>query len=462
MKNIKDLLKTDLDIDISSVETNSKCVIQGSLFVAVNGFFINHEEFIDDAIRRGASCIIVSEDYDKDISIPYIKVKNVNDVLFSILDKFYDNIFSKFYIVGITGTDGKTTSAIIASKITDSAYIGTNGIYYKNYKFSTNNTTPDTVSLYKSFDKLYKLGARRVIMEVSSEALLHDRCHSINFDIACLTNVSEDHLNIHKTLDNYIKCKESLFKKVKENGFSILNSDSKYFDRFMSVSKGTIITYGENNSDYNISNIDLNNNSFTISNKYNIKSNLPFKYNMYNICLAFIIGILLKNNPNKLINSISKIKSIDGRTETLNFGQDYTIILDYAHTLNAIKNLVLSVKDKYKKVFVITGAAGGREKEKRCKIGNFLLSNTYLTIFTMDDPRFESVDSIIDDMISRSTSKNYLRINDRKDAIYKGLSLCKKSDVILIIGKGRDNYMYIEDKKIPYSDYDVIKNYFDK
>ena len=462
MKNIKDLIKTDLDIDISSVETNSKCVIQGSLFVAVNGFFINHEEFIDDAVRRGASCIIVSEDYDKDISIPYIKVKNVNDVLFSILDKFYDNIFSKFYIVGITGTDGKTTSAIIASKITDSAYIGTNGIYYKNYKFSTNNTTPDTVSLYKSFDKLYKLGARRVIMEVSSEALLHDRCHSINFDIACLTNVSEDHLNIHKTLDNYIKCKESLFKKVKENGFSILNSDSKYFDRFMSVSKGTIITYGENNSDYNISNIDLNNNSFTISNKYNIKSNLPFKYNMYNICLAFIIGILLKNNPNKLINSISKIKSIDGRTETLNFGQDYTIILDYAHTLNAIKNLVLSVKDKYKKVFVITGAAGGREKEKRCKIGNFLLSNTYLTIFTMDDPRFESVDSIIDDMISRSTSKNYLRINDRKDAIYKGLSLCKKSDVILIIGKGRDNYMYIEDKKIPYSDYDVIKNYFDK
>lgn len=462
MKNIKDLLKTDLDIDISSVETNSKCVIQGSLFVAVNGFFINHEEFIDDAIGRGASCIIVSEDYDKDISIPYIKVKNVNDVLFSILDKFYDNIFSKFYIVGITGTDGKTTSAIIASKITDSAYIGTNGIYYKNYKFSTNNTTPDTVSLYKSFDKLYKLGARRVIMEVSSEALLHDRCHSINFDIACLTNVSEDHLNIHKTLDNYIKCKESLFKKVKENGFSILNSDSKYFDRFMSVSKGTIITYGENNSDYNISNIDLNNNSFTISNRYNIKSNLPFKYNMYNICLAFIIGILLKNNPNKLISSISKIKSIDGRTETLNFGQDYTIILDYAHTLNAIKNLVLSVKDKYKKVFVITGAAGGREKEKRCKIGNFLLSNTYLTIFTMDDPRFESVDSIIDDMISRSTSKNYLRINDRKDAIYKGLSLCKKSDVILIIGKGRDNYMYIEDKKIPYSDYDVIKNYFDK
>ena len=462
MKNIKDLIKTDLDIDISSVETNSKCVIQGSLFVAVNGFFINHEEFIDDAIGRGASCIIVSEDYDKDISIPYIKVKNVNDVLFSILDKFYDNIFSKFYIVGIAGTDGKTTSAIIASKITDSAYIGTNGIYYKNYKFSTNNTTPDTVSLYKSFDKLYKLGARRVIMEVSSEALLHDRCHSINFDIACLTNVSEDHLNIHKTLDNYIKCKESLFKKVKENGFSILNSDSKYFDRFMSVSKGTIITYGENNSDYNISNIDLNNNSFTISNKYNIKSNLPFKYNMYNICLAFIIGILLKNNPNKLISSISKIKSIDGRTETLNFGQDYTIILDYAHTLNAIKNLVLSVKDKYKKVFVITGAAGGREKEKRCKIGDFLLSNTYLTIFTMDDPRFESVDSIIDDMISRSTSKNYLRINDRKDAIYKGLSLCKKSDVILIIGKGRDNYMYIEDKKIPYSDYDVIKNYFDK
>lgn len=464
MKKLNELIDTKLDIDISSIETDSRLVKKGTLFVAVKGKFTNHEDFIDSAIEKGASCIVASKTYDKDVSVPIIKVDDINECLFSLLDNFYDNIMSRMYIVGITGTDGKTTSAFLTAKITDSAYIGTNGVFYKDYKSHSSNTTPEPVELYKIFNDLCNKGARKVIMEVSSESLLYDRCHSMRFSIAGLTNVTEDHLNIHRTLENYIKCKEKLFTQVKDDGVSILNADSKYFDNFKKISKGKIVTYGMD-ADYSITNINLSNNSFDLKYKdniYSIKSQFPFIYNMYNITLAFIIGTCMGLDSDTLVKNISSIKSIDGRSEVLDFGQDYTIMLDYAHTLNAIKNLVLSVKDKYKKVFVITGAAGGREKEKRCKIGNFLLSNTYLTIFTMDDPRFESVDSIIDDMISRSTSKNYLRINDRKDAIYKGLSLCKKSDVILIIGKGRDNYMYIEDKKIPYSDYDVIKNYFDK
>ena len=462
MKNINELIKSNLNIKIKSIETNSKNVKDGSLFVAVNGFFTNHEDFIDDAIRRGAVCIIASNGYNKKCSVPLIKVEDVNKTLFNILDKFYDNIFSKFFIVGITGTDGKTTTSSIASEITDSAYIGTNGIKYKNFEIKTDNTTPDEVSLYKIFDKLYKLGARKVIMEVSSEALLHDRCHSITFDIACLTNVSEDHLNIHKSLDNYIESKEKLFKQVKKDGISILNVDSMYYDRFKCVVKSKLITYGINNSDFNISNINLKDNSFTINDKYKIKSHFPFVYNMYNITLAFIIGISMGFSSSDLIRKISLVKTVPGRTEKIDFGQDYAIILDYAHTLNAIQNLVLSVKNKYKRVFVVTGAAGGREKKKRKEIGKFLLSNTYLTIVTMDDPRSESVDDIIDDMISESNKINYLRINDRSDAINKGLSSCKKGDIILIIGKGRDNYMAIGNKKIPYNDFDVIKKYFEK
>lgn len=183
----------------------------------------------------------------------------------------------------------------------------------------------------------------------------------------------------------------------------------------------------------------------TNENKYEIVSPLKGQYNVYNVAMAFVICLLKGMNPSGLIDEISKLKVVKGRREYLNFGQDFDIILDYAHTYNGIKCLLESVKN-YKKIITITGAAGGREVEKRSKIGKLILDKSTIAIFTMDDPRYEDVNDIIDQMVS-SSEKNYIRIVDRKTAIFKGLELADKESVVLVIGKGRDNYMAIENRR---------------
>ena len=193
--------------------------------------------------------------------------------------------------------------------------------------------------------------------------------------------------------------------------------------------------------------------------KYIIKSPLLGKYNIYNVAMAFVVCLLKGINSDELIKNIARLKPINGRREYLEFGQDYDIILDYAHTFNGIKCILESVSN-YKKIITVTGAAGGREKEKRSKIGKLVLEKSDISIFTMDDPRYESVDEIIDQMVG-DTDIPFYRIINREEAIYKAFEIADKDSVVLILGKGRDNYMAIEDRKEKYSDFDVIKSYFE-
>ncbi len=465
MKKLCEILNCDSEILVKGIKTDSRYVKKGDLFVAIKGFNVDHHKYINDAIQNGAIAIVGEEDLE--CPIKYIKVDNVNSELFSIYSKFYDKIEKDFKFIGITGTDGKTTTATITSQLLDCCYIGTNGVIYKNNKWKTNNTTPEICELYECLVKLKKLGCKTVVMEVSSEALLHGRVDNILFDVVCFTNITEDHLNIHKTIENYIDSKAKLFSLVKKSGISILNADDKYYNLVKKSCKSDVYSYGKSDkSDCKIcqivSSIDFINFKIKYEDKeYFIHAKMLGEYNAYNITLAFLIAYLLGMNPMLLIDKIDKINSIDGRGEILNFGQNYTIILDYAHTYNGIYNIISNVcKLNYQRIIVLTGAAGGREKEKRSKIGKMILENVTYAIFTMDDPRYEDVDSIIDDLVSKTNLDNYERIKDRRLAIYKILSIAKKGDIVLILGKGRDNYMAIEDKKIKYCDYDVICDYF--
>lgn len=464
MKKLCEIIDCEYDILVSGIETDSRKIKPGYLFVAVKGYFTNHEKYIDDAIIRGCVAVVSEEEFK--LSVPCIKVSNINDELFDILRNYYDDIQKEFTFLGITGTDGKTTTATIISQILDCAYIGTNGVSYKNYHENTDNTTPDICELFKYLKKLNELGCGKIVMEVSSEALLHKRVDKINFDIAGITNITEDHLNIHKTIKNYIESKIKLFSFVNDNGFSILNIDDSKYDIVEKSCKNKY-TYGKNkDADFKICNIKtgIMGSSFNICHKnkfYHIETKLPFIYNIYNITLAFIFSYLSNVKTETIIEKISKIENISGRSELLNFTDRYKIILDYAHTYNGIVNIVNNVKKiNHNKIIVVTGAAGGREKEKRKHIGSFLLNNVDLVIFTMDDPRYEDVNSIIDDMLESTKKNNYLRIVNRKDAIKKALTIAKENDIVLVLGKGRDNYMAIENKKIPYSDYLEIKKYF--
>ncbi|MCI8347524.1 MAG: UDP-N-acetylmuramoyl-L-alanyl-D-glutamate--2,6-diaminopimelate ligase [Bacilli bacterium] len=467
MKRLCDLIECDYDTPICDIKIDSREIKKGDLFVAVNGFNVSHSEFIEDAINNGAAAVITDVDYKGDI--PIIKVPDVNGILNQICINFYE-YHNNQKIIGITGTDGKTTTAIMLKELLKEtrniAYMGTNGIEYGNKIIKTENTTPTNEKLYKYLTILQNENYDDVVMEVSSEALLHKRVVDFQFRYAIFTTITEDHLNIHKTIENYIESKLSLASLVKEDGAIIINRDDDNCRLLLNKNFNHLYTYGKDqDSDFQICNIEENMGITIFDIRYrdqtfHITSPYIGEYNVYNLCAAFIVCYLEGIESDYLIQKIKNLPSIKGRTESLDFGQNYKLILDYAHTLNGIKNIVESFKGKYKRTILLTGAAGGREKEKREKIGKYILNHADFVVFTMDDPRYESVDSIIDQMIGDEKKNNYIRIINREEAIRYALDIAEENDLVLILGKGRDNYMAIEDKRIDYCDYDVISRYF--
>lgn len=466
MKKLCELVNCDYDIDIYGVSSDSRNIKQGYLFVATKGFYVDHFNYIDDAINRGAVAIIVDRDVTNIDSIPVIVVSDLDKELVSICEKFYDVSANDFNFIGITGTDGKTTTATfirnLLNNFTSTAYIGTNGVMFGDKIIVSNNTTPCVEELYSYFSTIKKYDCKVVVMEVSSEALLHRRVDNISFDVVGYTNITEDHLNVHKNIDNYINCKKCLVDLVKPNGHVFINGDD---DNCKTINVNNMKSYGFNSdNDFVIHNVNIDKENVNFSIKCKDKSYVilsPFlgKHNIYNMTLAFIISLTFGYSEDDLVKQIQTLDAVRGRCEYLDFNTDYAIILDYAHTVNGVKNILQSVKG-YKRIITVTGAAGGREKEKRSIIGNMVLNNSDLVVFTMDDPRYEDVDDIIDQMIGNSIKTNYIRIIDRKEAIYYALNYATTGDLVLILGKGRDNYMAIGNKKIPYCDYDVVSEYF--
>ena len=457
---ICDLINCSYDIDVSGIIDDSRNVKEGYCFVATKGYNVDHFDYIDDAIKNGASVIVADREYK--CSIPSIIVDDVNNEYINMCSKFYGVSPDEFNLIGITGTDGKTTTSTVISRLMgDMACIGTNGVLINDKYYPTNNTTPCISELYENLALIKNSNCKNVVMEVSSEALLHKRVKMFKYDVVCFTNITEDHLNVHKTIDNYRECKFMLINHLKEDGIVVINGDDEnccLLDR-ENVYK---IGFGNDNH-FVISNVNEMSNfvNFTITydgKNYMIKSPLLGEYNIYNVTMAFAVCLLKGISADILVDKISKLSTINGRREYFNFGQDYDIILDYAHTYNGIKSILESVS-KYNRIITVTGAAGGREVEKRPKIGKLVLEKSDIAIFTMDDPRYESVDKIIDDMVGDS-KKEYFRIINREEAIHKAFELASSGDVVLILGKGRDNYMAIEDRKEKYSDFDVINKYF--
>ena len=467
LKPLNKILKCSHQTMISGIKTDSREVVEGDLYIASKGFFVDHSNYIGEAIKNGAKAVVTDIDYQD--NIPIVKRKDLEKALVNACINFFD-YQNNINLIGITGTDGKTTTASILSELLNdkdnTAYMGTNGIRYKNQVTKMNNTTPPPEKMYAYLSNLEKNGCENCVLEVSSESLLHKRVSSFRFQYVIYTNITEDHLNIHKNINNYIKAKMSLTSLLEKDGIIISNGDDVIQERLQKIKKNKVITYGKSSQcDFKILNIIEKENKTYFDLKkgnevYHIESPYLGEYNVYNLTACFIVCYLEKMNIPKIIKKIKRLGNILGRGEVLNFSEDYKIVLDYAHTYHSIESLIECFKKKAEKLIVVTGAAGGREKEKRPKIGKLLLENCDLVIFTMDDPRFESVDSIIDDMLKESNNKNYLRIVDREKAIKKAFSIAKNKDYVLIIGKGRDSYMAIEDRYEDYSDYEVIQSYF--
>lgn len=456
------------DIWIKGIKINSKEIEQGDIFVCTMGVTADRHDFIDEAIQNGASAVVVEKDIK--CSVPTIKVENTNNELPLLASRFYDYPEKHLDMIGITGTNGKTTVATIIQNLIGNGicgYLGTNGIICSKFNESIRNTTPDSDRLYGYFKKFVDNGCKYLSIETSSEAFYRRRLDNITFKVGIITNITEDHLNIHKTIENYVQCKKQLVNQVREDGFSILNIDDNHYEEVKRVAKGTIFTYGKKESTLQIMSTSLTLENTNVILKYQDKlyefeSPLLGEFNVYNLCAAFLALIAIGYDIETIIKRVPNIIAPSGRVEFLKFGQKYSIILDYAHTPDAFSKL-FSLLDNIKKgkIITITGSAGGREKEKRAPMGKLVLEKSDYAIFTMDDPRYESVESIISDLVSETDKDNYEIIIDRKEAIYKAFEIAEENDIVLVAGKGTDNYMAIEDKYLPYSDLDVIKSFFE-
>ena len=468
MKKLSELYEGYPDILINDIKINSKEVKKGDLFVCIKGVNVDRHDYIMDAINNGAVCIVASKKVELDI--PVIYVEDTNKELALLASKFYDYPEKELELIAVTGTNGKTTVASIIQDLMGNnicGYMGTNGIICHEFNEKIKNTTPDADRLYKYFRKFVDSGCKYLSMETSSEAFLRGRCDSLKIKIGIVTNITEDHLNIHKTIENYVSCKKKIVDLMKNDGILILNSDDKYFNEFKSMANCKVLTYGKQESDLQIVNIVLDSDKTIIDLKYqnkiyNITSPLLGEFNVYNLCASILTLLSLDYQIEDIIKNIKNIHIPKGRMEQVDFGQKYQIIIDYAHTYDAFQK-IYKLLDTIKKgrIITVTGSAGGREHEKRPLMGKIVLDKSDYVIFTMDDPRGENVDSIIDDLISQSNKNNYERIINREEAIIKALEIAKENDIVLIAGKGDDNYMAIGDNYLPYKDYDVVKKYFD-
>ncbi|MFA5408623.1 MAG: UDP-N-acetylmuramoyl-L-alanyl-D-glutamate--2,6-diaminopimelate ligase [Bacilli bacterium] len=474
MKKLNELIPCNYDTPISSIEDDSRVKDDNYLFCCIKGLTVDGHDYVQKAIDNGATAIISQKDLDVDV--PVVRVEDTNKAMVEILSRFYNDVDKKMKLISVTGTDGKTTVASIAYQLLNymdkAGYIGTNGIECEGYKQESHLTTPFPKDLFKAFDNFYQNGCKYVSMEVSSERLLTRRLDDLVFDIAIFTNLTKDHINNHKTYKNYKECKGKLFSMIKEDGYAIINNDDENACYFRKMSSGKVLTYGiDSKADFRATDIIISTkelifNLETPSGTYKVESPLSGKYNVYNLMAVIIACQSLGFDMNVIIENIKKLKPIKGRADIIDYNGKFKVLIDYAHTANALCNILeFAHVVSNGRIITVTGSAGGRDPIKRPSMGKIVTSLSDYVIFTMDDPRYEDPNDIIDQMVSELDSNiyNYERIIDRSLAIKRALKLAKEDDVIVIAGRGNDTFMPVGDSVVYCNDYEeVYKNLRDE
>ena len=464
MKKINELIKTDYDVSINGIKINSKEVEPGDLFVCIKGVKIDRHDYIKEAIQNGASCIIGERDIE--CSVPYIKVLNANYILPELCRKFYDFDRLNLKIIGVTGTDGKTTTATSIQYLIGRdkcGYIGTNGVTCAKFSHDCPNSTPDPTLLYKYFQEFYEAGCEYVVMEASSEGFLRGRLDDLYFVAGGYTNITWEHINVHGSFENYVNCKLRLASQT--TGKFIVNLNDEYASKFIEKSL-TSLSYGENPKsdlwikDYTIT-PKYTNVIFVYQNEeYNFVSPLLGKFNVYNLACAFLICLSLGMDMETLIDNCINI-DVSGRLEMIDLGQKYKVMVDYAHTPNGIKSILDFVRIlEINRAIVVIGSAGERDYKKRPIMGKTVLENADYAIFTYEDPRSENPLDIIKQMVSQINDESkYEIVVDRSQAIKRAIDIAEDNDIVLVLGKGNETYEKLKDEVIYFNDIEESKKW---
>lgn len=443
------------------LKSDSRKVKEGDTFIAIPNVERDGHDYIPDAIKNGAKKIIAEKgSYEVKTEI----VSSTRDYLNNYLFKNYYPKFKSIKLIGVTGTNGKTTTCYLVFQMLKllkkkCSYIGTIGFYYNDEKRLLNNTTPDIDLLYEMFLEAKYYKCKYMVMEVSSHALDMNRVYGLSFDEVAFTNLTQDHLDYHKTLDNYMAAKKILFTKTRGKKIAVINADDPYYENFL-VDNNNNINLGTSGDlkilDIHLTNLDT---EFSFSYKgktYHTKINLVGRYNVYNYLTALLLVHELGFGIKKLLKLNDKLTPPPGRMDMIKFNTN-SIFIDYAHTPDAVLNVINSAKE-YKKgqIYTILGCGGDRDRTKRPIMGDIATTNSDYVILTNDNPRTEDEKQIMNDILAGVKTKNYEVIFNRKEAIKKGISLLKENDILLILGKGHEDYQIIGHDKIHFSDKEIV------
>lgn len=457
------------DIEITQIVTNSKKASQKALFICIEGFHVDGHNYINEAISKGAKAILISKDVHILPSVTYVKVADCRQATSIIADTFYGSPSSKLKLIGITGTNGKTTTTYFIESILNAASYRPARISTISYKIDNSeipsiHTTPEAVELQGILAKAVENRNTHVVMEVSSHALALHRVASCRFDTAIFTNFTLDHLDFHKTKENYLSAKMMLFKGLEKSATAIINIDDPEAKNIISNTCAKIITYGLSNTAqiyaYDIQ-LDKNKTSFFLN--YNNKSiqitlKLIGLHNVYNALGGVCAGLSEQIDIKTIKRGIESLQGVRGRFELIDKGQNFTIVIDYAHTPDGLKNVLISSRKlNPKRIITVFGCGGDRDKEKRPQMGKISTTFSDYTILTTDNPRSEDPEKIIKDIEAGIENKSYEVVVDRNEAIAKALNYAKKDDLVLIAGKGHETYQILKDKKIHFDDREIVE-----
>ncbi|NTW05687.1 MAG: UDP-N-acetylmuramoyl-L-alanyl-D-glutamate--2,6-diaminopimelate ligase [Peptococcaceae bacterium] len=470
-------------IQITGVSSNSKEIKPGYIFVAVKGFKTDGHSFIEDALKLGASALVLEDRFVDFAGVNTVFVQDSRRSLALISAAFYNNPSREFGLVGVTGTNGKTTTSYLISSIFKSSgfkvgLIGTIANYIGDKRIEVQHTTPESYELQGLFREMADQNIDAAVMEVSSHALVLDRVYGSEFDVAVFTNLTQDHLDFHESMEDYFKAKATLFSAI-GNGiktmpkFAVINSDDPYAERIIPLCRVPVMTYGLNSSaDFKA--VDINTGDFGSSfkiiakdSKVDINLKLGGLFNVYNALAAYAVGIGWGFSPKNLKSALEKVEGVPGRFELINDGQDFVVVVDYAHTPDGLENILKAAKDIAKgRLILVFGCGGDRDRKKRPLMGAVASRYSDLAIITSDNPRSEDPDEIIRDieagMGQEDTGSRYMVIPDRGRAIETAINQAKKDDFIVLAGKGHEDYQIIGDNRYYFDDRKEARKFIKK
>ena len=458
-------------VAISSIVFDSRKVKKDSLFVATKGAADDGHIYIQKAIESGAIAIVCEEiPKDKNDQITYVKVADSTYALGVMACNYYDNPSEKLKLVGITGTNGKTTTVTLLFNLFKSlgysvGLLSTVQNKINNTVIPSTHTTPDAITLNELLFKMEEQGCEFVFMEVSSHAIVQNRIAGISFTGALFSNITHDHLDYHKTFDEYIKAKKQFFNLLPSTAFALTNRDDKNGMVMLQNTKANKYTYGlKNIADYKCKIIESHLNGLLLNiDNHEVWVKLIGTFNAYNILSVYATAILLKQDITSVLTALSNLNSVEGRFQYVKSPNGVIGIIDYAHTPDALKNVLETVKEirsGSEQVITLVGCGGDRDSAKRPIMAAIACEYSNKVILTSDNPRTEDPEEILNQMqagINPVDVKKVLRITDRREAIKIACSFSSKGDIILIAGKGHEKYQEIKGVKHDFDDLEILK-----